>query len=362
MQSSCIVILKSRIWVVQKPYFTNSFWAFVAKIRGFKKFVVYLSEDMIYLSLRMMNRLTQAINAIATFLLVLSANLKAQEPYALNITHKDGLPSNTVFQVFQDSKGFIWIAHQEGLSRYDGFEFLSYHSPQQNSKAGSFISEDIVGRIWYENFDGQLFYVKNDSLNYFSKAKSLGYVPYCISENYLFVLQFERIQIFDIRTLSLVKTINGRFKEIEYAVCIGKQLIVISDNVLYKLNDRFELTSNSFFIDKSVKTKQIIPYKNQFFVFSRYNESQKLYVFDLELNHLYTERIPEPEFIQGGFILQDKLWLASSHGAVIYDLPIENGQFKRIFNEKSISNALYDAQGNYWISTLNNGIFLLSLL
>ena len=38
----------------------------------------------------------------------------------------DGLPNNSVRYLYQDSKGFLWLATLNGLSRYDGNSFLTF--------------------------------------------------------------------------------------------------------------------------------------------------------------------------------------------------------------------------------------------
>ena len=38
----------------------------------------------------------------------------------------DGLPSNSVRYMYQDSKGFLWLGTLNGLSRYDGNSFLTF--------------------------------------------------------------------------------------------------------------------------------------------------------------------------------------------------------------------------------------------
>lgn len=43
-----------------------------------------------------------------------------------DITVEDGLPNQKVFQVGQDSKGFMWVSSYGYLSRYDGYEFQNY--------------------------------------------------------------------------------------------------------------------------------------------------------------------------------------------------------------------------------------------
>ena len=43
-----------------------------------------------------------------------------------NFTSKNGLPQNFINDIYQDSHGFIWIASQVGVTRYDGYEFKTY--------------------------------------------------------------------------------------------------------------------------------------------------------------------------------------------------------------------------------------------
>ena len=50
----------------------------------------------------------------------LSVFSKAQIPFYKNYTVKDGLPSSETYEVFQDSKGYIWIASDNGVARFDG--------------------------------------------------------------------------------------------------------------------------------------------------------------------------------------------------------------------------------------------------
>ena len=43
-----------------------------------------------------------------------------------------GGTSNEVRQVYQDCEGFIWIATNSGLIRYDGYDFVTYKSNLYN--------------------------------------------------------------------------------------------------------------------------------------------------------------------------------------------------------------------------------------
>src|SRR5690606_16609520 len=43
----------------------------------------------------------------------------------LNI--EDGLPSENVYDVFQDKNGFMWFGTLSGLARYDGYDFRVFN-------------------------------------------------------------------------------------------------------------------------------------------------------------------------------------------------------------------------------------------
>lgn len=289
--------------------------------------------------------------------------LQAQEPHSIHISTKEGLPSSSVFQLFQDSKGFVWIASNEGITRYDGFEFVNYSSEQQSSKAGSFILEDVKGRIWYENFDGHLYYIEQGKLKFFSSAKSVGYVPFCVSEKYLFIVNNEGVNIFDIHTLKRVRHLKLTLKEVEHVQFGNGALYFISDNKLYRLNEQFELITNTFFKGKSIKSKQLFIYKDRVFVFSKYNESKQLFSFDASLNYKAEFPLQEPDLIQGCSVFSNQCWIYTSTGILIYSLDKNIVEFKdKLFEHKNVSNAMLDLQGNYWISTLNDGVFLASTL
>lgn len=43
-----------------------------------------------------------------------------------NLTHEDGLANNTLLEIHQDKRGFLWLGTDIGLSRYDGKRFHNY--------------------------------------------------------------------------------------------------------------------------------------------------------------------------------------------------------------------------------------------
>lgn len=44
-----------------------------------------------------------------------------------NLSAKDGLSSNQVYDILQDKRGYLWFATTNGISRYDGYSFLNFN-------------------------------------------------------------------------------------------------------------------------------------------------------------------------------------------------------------------------------------------
>ena len=74
--------------------------------------------------------------------------------------YKDqGLSQSSVTCIIQDSQGFIWAGTQDGLNRFDGYEFLTFkHNPEDSSSLIEnniwTLFEDSEGYIWVGTFGG----------------------------------------------------------------------------------------------------------------------------------------------------------------------------------------------------------------
>lgn len=90
------------------------------------------------------------------FLLAASATAFSQQEKQYAFTHfgsTNGLVSNSVFDIFQDKQGYIWLATVDGLQRYDGNRFITFrHSASDPySIPGDFLTQltaDKDGKLW----------------------------------------------------------------------------------------------------------------------------------------------------------------------------------------------------------------------
>ena len=64
-----------------------------------------------------------------------------------NLSTEDGLSSNVYFDLKQDHKGYIWVATNDGLNRYDGNEVKVYYPDRHSSHS---IHHNVINRIFID--------------------------------------------------------------------------------------------------------------------------------------------------------------------------------------------------------------------
>ena len=89
-------------------------------------------------------------------------NLYPQQRLDFNyIGGKEGLTENVVNDIVQDKNGFIWLATNDGLNRYDGYNMISfrYDPANTNSLSSNVLTSlkvDKNGMLWIGTSDGGL--------------------------------------------------------------------------------------------------------------------------------------------------------------------------------------------------------------
>lgn len=93
------------------------------------------------------------------------AGISNAEPLEFIYEHystEDGLPHNSICDIHQDSRGFLWLCTWYGLSRYDGSSFVNYtmlpgdYSNLSHNRIIS-VEEDSNGYLWVMTYDWHLY-------------------------------------------------------------------------------------------------------------------------------------------------------------------------------------------------------------
>jgi len=99
--------------------------------------------------------LTLTVVRASLFLIILSAGAAAQQASLRHYDVGDGLASSHVTCIFQDAKGYLWFGTWDGLSRFDGYQFVNYGS-QDDLPHGAVDSvvQDRGGQLWVATNSG----------------------------------------------------------------------------------------------------------------------------------------------------------------------------------------------------------------
>lgn len=206
---------------------------------------------------------------------------------AINITIDDDSPSNTIYDIFQDSKGYIWIGTENGLARFNGRNFKTFASNDIKSLAVSSIQEDKNGRIWMVNFSGQVLYLENDTLHSLKKWDEQGFTSFpslTVKDDELLIAQLRKSLfkyfIYSDSLVEIDRIPTG--SNFDYITVTGGKEV-------WKLSEKrsFEAISSdrklSFTLPKPIRTyPTMTKLKDHYLVSQRYGSEKELYHIDFK--------------------------------------------------------------------------------
>jgi ligand-binding sensor domain-containing protein/anti-sigma regulatory factor (Ser/Thr protein kinase) len=302
-------------------------------------------------------------------LLLFSAFISAQKIPHRNLTTKDGLPSNTIYQIKQDKKDFIWIATANGLVRYDGKYFKAFNPKDIKDKEiiGLFI--DNADKVWFWNLKGRLFYIKDDVIHIPNFAKdNLNIIAFeqDRSGNYYFISKRKGLFIVENDKVSFIAYRKSYFNLMNLHDTIhygnNNELLKINKNELVDSIETFE--SNFKFKEQPETYRSFTKYLNNKTWLIR-QRSTRIYKVNNK-GKLTGMGFPNYRNLIGKDILnlysdrQKRYWLITTTSIFVFDsteTKLER-QFSLPYNN-TINNFLHDKEGNYWLSTEKNGLYII---
>jgi serine phosphatase RsbU (regulator of sigma subunit)/ligand-binding sensor domain-containing protein len=334
---------------------------------------------------------TQLFFVILSF--VLTTSNYAQENFVFeNFSIPQGLSNPTINCICEDKYGFLWLGTNDGLSRYDGYEFKVYKNNPSDSTSlpGNSIrtiSEDNEGNLW---IGGNNVLAKYDSRNdnffrvNFDRGQNVN--PPII--NKIYVDNKNKIWIgtneFGVHLLNPEKMKTRRIKfilngeelyngNIFSIIETSSSEILALDNgsgvFYYNVgSDEFQLYNNLGFREYSLLVLHEDEFKRLWIggeeALIIYNRDDK----KLEKTEIFSR--PYGTFFSRGTIniLKDKagfLWLGTLDAGLYRYNPVDNKFFhftgssdsKNSIKSTAILSLFQDSFGNIWIGTRLDGLY-----
>ncbi|MDO6597747.1 histidine kinase [Oceanihabitans sp. 2_MG-2023] len=295
-----------------------------------------------------------------------------QQAVSIHLTEKDGLPDIEFYDIAEDQEGYIWLAADKGLYRYNGSEYTLFTNPQKKGRSLFGLTFDAKGRLWCNNLAGQFFYVENEKLILFKEFESVKFLcDFIIFKNHL-IINNNNNEALSVNietkeeTFTSIKLNQGNsFSDLEpnpshFHQTLGRSTYKIEDP--FFKNKKLIKTFTKHNITERGQIK-FFEFENTLFYFKEDFSNQSKLILSKIVNN-ESVRITFPENIaktkvNHAYIIDNKLWILTNSGVFISKIiNDELITIEHLYPEYFISDVLVDSNLNYWFTTINNGVFV----
>jgi ligand-binding sensor domain-containing protein/GGDEF domain-containing protein len=296
---------------------------------------------------------------IISIILFISPLLNAQD---LSILKSFGVNDPMSYQfvrtIAQDKDGFMWFGSQEGLHRYDGYQFLSFHHDASDSSS---LSSDLISRILIDSRKNLWVATRGNGLNLYREH----------SQDFIHITTKTK------NTNLSDDNINALFEDSQGKIWIGTENglnILSNENNQWQVKQIFQKLGNSKSLTHNTVQAIIESHDNQIWVGTT---GGGISVFDLQGHFIRSFRdLKSSEQNDKGNLInalyQDKqgfLWIGTVESGLMRYQSVDDSfttyQFDKNDNTSITSNtieAIYqDAKGALWIAT-DKGLLIYNAL
>jgi ligand-binding sensor domain-containing protein len=320
--------------------------------------------------LRRLNKFSLIVSVLI-FLVLCKINLSAQQPNLRNYTVDNGLPASETYMTLQDKNGYIWLATTNGVSRFDGCNFVNYTKKDGLTENVIFeLFQDYKGRIWFISNKMTLSYWHENKIHQYKYNKqiaSLFKVVNHIENRGFFVDSLDNV-IFSIAGRGAFKIDNSgnvfpykvldKSKKYVYLIKLNEKKYICalniegSDSVTYDWGRsllKFKVIEFSY----QYHNRYLLIKKNKHLLFST---GQRIF----EINGSVVKSYIMPDNVIS--IDEDKnnnIWVGlRDNGALCFKKgDLSNSPYLHILKGIPVANINCDNEGGLWFSTLTNGLF-----
>ncbi len=288
----------------------------------------------------------------------------SQEKNYVHYTTADGLSSNQVYKMVQDDIGYLWFLTDRGICRYNGYEFENFTKTDGLSDNVFFDFQKMKdGSIWILGSNSTLTKISPDDpefSHYQFNDTLIAYEHISVPRKFflredgdLFLSHFNSYNYLQLSAKGNIK--NKAFK-IDCDV-INVELVLSETN-----------TGGFFYHKNSGNTGDLIPKYSQqytysvnanFYAFESRNKKHSVILYNdtIVLRSQGKERlIIEEDCFMGGFLDSSSFWISKKNEGVKF-FTIYGKEMGHILKNEFVTNVYQDKEAEFWISTLDNGVF-----
>ena len=286
--------------------------------------------------------------------------LYSQEPLTRKISFMEGLPSDVVYDLFVDKNGLLYIATDKGLITYNGVHFdqIGFSESLGNSISG--LQQAPSGKIWCRNFANQLFYVSNGELIEDKVIKELlgttnsNLIDFCLGKNSIYIITQDAIYKYAFGKVKLIYKVKNSsenqltsvvYEESSNSVFVGsyREIYTFKNDVLTKKKP-------------TLVGQKVMGIYNQKLTYINKADVSRC-VIDDALAEL-KDTLLANTFLNRLSATKNNLWLCTNNG--IYEYEPYKSEFKSGFlSDIRVTDIVEDLEGNFWIGSLDEGLFLM---
>jgi hypothetical protein len=281
------------------------------------------------------------------------------------ITTIGGLPTRELYDITTDRKGFLWIGHELGLSRYDGIHFTSFNHPKQTSLSISEIKEDSTGRIWCHNFSGQIFYIENSQMHLleaYRYEQELQYPRIQLYKNELLATSRFGLFVYDLtakksRYITKIFASKDSISEIQSIQTLQNGVVVLSNAKWFFYNggnglQQLKTNALTSYLTNTSISIMLGNFKGDtIFTTSGINNFTHLLVIRGD-SIQYTRTITTKGRLNGmATIANGQVWLHDKEES-------RNLAGNQLFSKLNLSAATEDRERNLWLTSITNGLMV----
>ncbi|WP_440069370.1 histidine kinase [Tenacibaculum discolor] len=309
---------------------------------------------------------------ILIFISFLFENVFSQEPFYTQFTSDDGLVSLANYNIIQDKNNLVWVGGEQGLFYYNGKRFRQVKNTISTTKSIFNLQIDKEGQIWCSTISGHIYKVVNKELQLFkdfSNDLKGTYAHLIVMKNNIFFLSQKKSYLIAKKTGFVKKDLNAEISKIAksengffYYNLKERNIIThVYENEDEPVFRKVKCNKEKFFLDNG--NFQMFQWFDEI-VIKLDKDVLKPFSINIHTRKITTTKLPQT--LEKAQIYNTKKfkenWLLTSKG--IYRTLNKNkvNNTKQIFKDYHITDVLKDYENNYWLTTLQNGIFVVPSL